>query len=123
MENELEIIVQGHLSDEQFLTILRKNGGLFSRTARAIVKEYGGTYTRQAVEKRARNFPDIIYDINEENIDIAEEGLYTLIRSENESIRLRAIELLLRTRGRKRGYVEKSELEVSGEFNITMDLK
>lgn len=105
--------VQPHnykLSDEQFFSILRENAGLFARTARAIKQQFGIKYTRQAVRKRALASPEILKDIEEENLDIAEEGLHTLMRSQNERIKLKAIELFLKTKGKKRGYVERQEM-------------
>lgn len=101
------------ISEQQFLSILRENGGLFARTARAIQDQFNIEYSRQAVRDRAANYPEELDDIAEENLDIAEEGLLSLIRSDNENVRLRAIELLLKTKGKKRGYVEKTELDVS----------
>jgi len=99
------------ISDKEFLTILRENAGLFSRTARAIQKQFGIEYTRQAVRERALKHPEILKDIEEENIDIAEEGLHSLMRSKNETIRLKAVELFLKTKGRRRGYSEKIEID------------
>ena len=51
-------------------------------------------------------------------IDIAEEGLQQLIRTGTPSVKLRAIELFLKTRGKKRGYVERQETEFVGNSKI-----
>lgn len=104
------------ISDKEFFAVLRENAGLYARTAKAIEKQFSVTYSRQAVRDRAEKFPDVLADINEENVDIAEEGLHSLIRSKNDNIRLRAIELYLKTKGKKRGYVEKQEVEHSGSM-------
>ena len=106
------------ISDEQFLSILRENAGLFAKTARAIREQFGVEYSRQAVRVRAGNHPDEVLDIAEENLDVAEEGLLSLLKSPNDNIRLRAIELLLKTKGKMRGYTEKSEVVVSGSLSI-----
>ena len=98
------------ISEQQFLSILRENAGLFSRTARAISKQFNLQYSRQAVRDRAIKHPKEIEDIEEENLDIAEEGLHSLVRSKNENIKLRAIELMLKTKGKKRGYIERQEI-------------
>jgi hypothetical protein len=97
------------LSDEQFLSILRENAGLFARTARAIKKQFGIEYSRQAVRDRAENHSEVLSDIYEENLDIAEEGLYSLMRSKNENIKIKSIQYYLDSKGKKRGYVKRSE--------------
>ncbi len=109
------------ISDKEFFAVLRENAGLYARTAKAIEKQFSVTYSRQAVRDRAEKFPDVLADINEENVDIAEEGLHSLIRSKNDNIRLRAIELYLKTKGKKRGYVEKQEVENSGVQTIQIE--
>jgi phage antirepressor YoqD-like protein len=109
-----------HLTDKEFFAMLRENAGIFSRTAKAIQRQFSITYSRQAVRDRALNNPEILSDIEEENIDIAEEGLHTLMRSKNEQIRFKAIDLFLKTKGKKRGYVERTEVETT---NKTPELK
>lgn len=98
------------ISDEQFLSVLRENAGLYAKTARAIEEQFNITYSRQAVRKRAAQFVEELEDIEEQNLDIAEEGLYTLMKSGNEAIKLGSIKLYLSTKGKKRGYVERHEL-------------
>lgn len=70
-------------------------------------------YTRQSVRDRSQKFLDELEDIREDNLDLAEEGLHTLMKSKNEHIRLRALEIFLRTQGKKRGYNEKQEVDVT----------
>ena len=101
------------LTDEQFFAILRENGGIYARTARAIEARHGIPYTRQAVRDRAESNPSILRDIEEQNIDVAEDSVRSLMQSENESIRLRSSEFYLRTKGRRRGYFEKTEQEIT----------
>ena len=101
------------LSDEQFLSILRENGGLFAKTSRAIKEQFDIDYSRQAVRDRALNFPDELADIDEECLDIAEDGLMTLIKQGSESAKIRAIELCLKTKGKKRGYIERQEIAIT----------
>lgn len=105
------------ISDEQFLSVLRENGGLYAKTARAITEQFDVPYSRQAVRAKAENFPAELADILEENLDVAEEGLMSLMKSDNETVRLKAIELYLKTQGKKRGYTEKTEVEHSGDLN------
>ena len=101
------------ISDKEFLAILRENAGLYARTAKAIEAQFQIKYTRQAVRERAERFPNEYADILEENVDVAEDGLHSLMQSDNEAVRFRAIELYLKTKGKKRGYVERTEQEVS----------
>jgi hypothetical protein len=101
------------VSDEQFFAILRENAGLFSRTARAISTQFGIKYSRQSVHERARKHPEILADIDEENLDIAEEGLNSIMRSKSETIRLDAVKFYLKNKGKKRGYVEKTETAIT----------
>ena len=93
------------LSEKEFWAILRKNAGIYARTAKAIYNEYGIEYSRQAVRDRALKKPELLEDIIEESLDVAEESLRSLMFSKNERIRFNAIEFFLRTKGRERGYV------------------
>lgn len=97
------------ISDEQFLSALRESAGLCTQTAKLIKKLYGIDYTRQAVHDRAKKHPDEVKDIKEQIKDRAENGLLSLFESENEQVRLKALELYLKTQARDRGYVQKQE--------------
>lgn len=103
------------LSDKEFWTILRANAGLYARTARAIEKEFGITYSRQSVRDRAEKKPELLQDILEENLDLAEEGHISLMRSKNEKIRLNAITFYLRTKGKARGYVTQVDSDITSK--------
>jgi phage antirepressor YoqD-like protein len=98
------------LTNKQFWAILRANAGLYARTARAITEQYNIPYTRQSVKERAEKNPELLADIEEENIDIAEEALQSLMRSKNERIKLQAVQLVLKTKGKHRGYIERTEV-------------
>lgn len=108
------------ISDEQFLSILRENAGLFAMTAKAISDQFGIEYSRQAVRKRAtaKKFKAELEDIRQEVLDIAEDGLQTLMKSPKESIKLRAIEIFLKTKGKERGYSERHEITGAGGEQI-----
>jgi len=108
------------LSDKEFFAILRESGGLFARTAREIEKKYGISFSRQSARERALKYPEILEDIHEETLDIAEDGLHSIMKDEtiNQGIRLTAILQYLRMRGRKRGYVER----VEGDFTVKQEL-
>lgn len=98
------------ISDEEFIAILRENAGIYARTARAIEKQYKIPFSRQSVRSRAETFKDALADIQDENVDVAEEGLHTLMRSKNPTIQLKAIDLFLRAKGRVRGYGDRLDL-------------
>jgi len=108
------------ISDKEFLTILRENAGLFARTATAIQGQFDIEYSRQAVRTRALNFPEELDDIEEENIDVAEEGLHSLMQSENERMKLKAIEIFLKTKGKKRGYSTKVETPTPIVYDVSL---
>ena len=109
------------ITSAEFWAVLRENGGVFQATADAISKEFGITYTRQAVRERALAKPEELKDIEDRNIDLAETGLHSLMQTKNESIKLKACELFLKTKGKKRGYVERQELEVDGDYNLIVE--
>ena len=110
------------LTDEQFLSILRENAGLYSQTAKAIERQFKIKYSRQAARERAEKFPKEVAEIEEHNLDCAEHGLHTLIKTSTGTVKLKALELLLKTKGKKRGYVERREIEMGNmegqEFRI-----
>jgi hypothetical protein len=116
----LRSVSYNKLPEPQFLAILRKNAGLYAMTAKAIQKQYGISITRECVRRRALNHPEELADIVEQNIDTAEEGLHSLMQAENESVRLRAIELFLRTRGKARGYTERQDIGIDDGLNVTV---
>lgn len=103
------------LSDKEFWTILRENAGLYARTARAIEKEFGISITRQSVRERAERKPNLLRDIHEQNLDLAEEGQHSLMRSKNERIRQKAIEFYLKTKGKERGYVVQVNSDITSK--------
>jgi hypothetical protein len=53
-------------------------------------------------------FADAVEEVNESNLDYAESKLLSLIRNENPT----AIIFYLKTKGKKRGYIERVENEV-----------
>jgi hypothetical protein len=88
--------------------------GLYSE--RMLVYFHVVTMSRQAVRDRALKKPHLLDDIEEENLDYAEEGLQDLLRSDDQRIKLRAVELYLKTKGKERGYVERKQLTgIDGE--------
>ena len=101
------------LTDEQFLSILRDNAGLYSYTAKAISQKYGIKFSRQAATERAKKHPEVVTDIREETLDRAEFGLQSMMEGDDSRIKLQAITLFLKTIGKSRGYIEKQETDLS----------
>ena len=108
------------LSNEQFWAGLRESAGLYARAVRLYKKEYNVDISRISVRERALKDADQLKDIREQNLDIAEEGLHSLMRTKNENVKLRAIDLFLKTQGKGRGYVERQELEINEDMNLTI---
>lgn len=111
------------LGETEFLTILRENGGLYAKTAKAISELTGIPISRQAVYQRAQNYPEVLKDIKEEIIDGAEDGLADLMKCDDNRIKLEAIKLYLKTQAKSRGYIEKQEVDLSGSININWEEK
>lgn len=108
------------LNDKQFWELLKENGGIFARAARAAKHHFGVDITRQSVRERANKDPERLAEILEENVDVAEEGLLALMRSKDEKVRLRAIEFFLKSKGSDRGYFEKSKQTLEGDVAVTV---
>lgn len=98
------------LSDEEFFKILRENAGLFARTAKAITETYGISYSRQAARERALKQPEVLADIEDESLDLAEGGMNDLMKSLDEDVKFKSCQFVLKTKGKKRGYVERTEV-------------
>lgn len=108
------------LSNDEFWGGLRESAGLYARAVRLFKKEYGVEISRVAVRDRALKDIEQLNDIREQNLDIAEEGLHSLMRTKNENVKLRAIDIYLKTQGKNRGYVERQELEINEDMNLTI---
>ncbi len=104
------------VSDDVFLAILRSNGGLYAKTAQDIESQYGIKYTRQAARQRALEHPEELADIEEEVMDMAEQGLQACMKDPDARIKIDAIKFFLKTKAKKRGYVERQEIDHSGKI-------
>jgi predicted DNA-binding protein (UPF0278 family) len=98
----------------EFLAFLRNNGGVYSRTARAItehLKKITGdpdaTYSRQAVKYRAELLSeDVLDDIEDETWDLVAGGLHDALKSDDQGIKLKAVHLGMKYLGHKYGVTE-----------------
>lgn len=102
-----------HLNDELFWKALEENAGLFARTKRYIEQKYKITYTRSAIEIRAKKEPERLAQIQEQFVDDAEETVVTIMRIGQPALRLKAAEIILKAKGRRRGYSDRPSVEVS----------
>lgn len=104
------------INDKEFWAFLEANAGIFARTAKAIEKQLGIPYTRQAVRARAIQDPDRLREIEEQNLDVAEDALHSLMRDSDPRVKLKAVEMYLKAKGAQRGYYEKQTLDHSGKI-------
>ena len=104
------------LKKEQLLQALTKSLGIVS-TACASVGMSRTTYYKYYNEDK--DFKTLVDDISDVAIDFAESKLFDLMREGNPT----AIIFYLKTKGKKRGYVEKQELDLGNNFpnNITVE--
>lgn len=82
---------------------LRKSGGVVSHAAEALGVGRSTLTRRLEAERGLR---DVREDVKAETLDLAESTLVKAIKAGN----LQAVIFYLRTQGRERGYVERSEL-------------
>ncbi|MBT4208981.1 hypothetical protein HOE22_11690 [Candidatus Woesearchaeota archaeon] len=104
------------LKKEQLLEALVKSLGIVS-TACASVGMSRTTYYKYYNEDKG--FKTLVDDISDVAIDFAESKLFDLIREGNPT----AIIFYLKTKGKKRGYVEKQEIDLGDNYptNITVE--
>ena len=77
------------ISDEQFRESFIENDGNYTKTAKAIERKYGITYTRQSAFERALNFPDVVKQMLELREQRCEEALLGFAGDESNEIKLR----------------------------------
>jgi hypothetical protein len=104
------------ISEAEFIAFLRNNGGVYSRTAKAITAHLRtvtgnpeASYTRQAVKYRAEQLPEeVLDDIEDETWDLVAGGLQDALISPDMKLRLDAVKLGLKYLGHKYGVEEHS---------------
>jgi hypothetical protein len=104
------------LKKEQLLEALVKSLGIVS-TACLSVGVSRTTYYKYYNEDG--QFKDQVDDISDIAIDFAESKLFDLIKEGN----ITAVIFYLKTKGKKRGYIEKQEIDPGNSFpnNITVE--
>ena len=99
----------------QIKEALEKNDGLITQTAKAL------GISRQALSKRIHKNKDLesfLEGVRESTLDIAESELFKSIRSGKAW----AICFYLKCHGKKRGYIEKQELDLYNKDDIVSTL-
>ena len=101
-----------YLSDELFWGIAVKCKGFAALIAATIRKEFNMPYSDQAAHQRMKKNPERLNALNHKVVDGIEIKLFKKTESNNERVALQAIMEVLRAKGKERGYVKKSEIQV-----------
>jgi len=110
------------VTDEQFWSALAENCGLYSKTMRAIKKQYGIDITRQAIKERAERDQARLDDIRDSVVEVAEDGIFSLAKDKSKYIRLEACSLIARTLGKNRGWVTRQEAKLIDKAVIEVEI-
>jgi hypothetical protein len=95
--------------------VLQKTGGLLKPAAQKFHVD------RRTVYVWIENSPELkqaMEDIRESMVDMSEGALFKQIQDGNPS----AIFFHLKTQGRNRGYVEKSEMDIKSSGDVFLDI-
>lgn len=99
------------VTNKDIATAYEKKGANISATCKSLNIDRQTFYNRR---KKSKELDDILTEIEESLIDFAESKLMSAIGDDN----LTAIIFFLKTKGRKRGYVESKEIDA----NLTGDV-
>lgn len=91
------------LKKEQFLESLEKKMGIVSQATKALGMDRTTPYRWMREDEE---FKDAVYEIQNVVLDFAEGKLYELVQEKNAT----AIIFLLKTKGKNRGYIERTEI-------------
>lgn len=108
------------VTKEQFLVSLRKALGNYTVCAKIIEKEFDVTYTRQAAEDRAKNYPEELADIIEYGCDFAESVVVNIMKDGKGAVNLKAAVDWLNAKGTHRGWGNKTQIEIKGNEFLDM---
>ena len=95
-------------TNEQIIKALEANGGFQSKAAQQLGMTQSALTQRI---KRSENLQRVATEIKDKYLDLAESKLITLVNNGN----LGAICFYLKCQGKHRGYIEKTQTEVSGK--------
>lgn len=97
-------------TDKQIINALEKTGGNISAAARSLGA------SRATLHNRINTVKDVkkAYDsVNESNLDLAENELIELVKDKDHKDHFGALKFYLRTKGRTRGFGDRSEVELN----------
>ena len=104
-------------TQEQIKDAIIKAGGFISIACKSL------DCTRKTIYNYMDKYPElkeVVIDIREQYLDVAEAALIKNVKDGKSS----DIKYFLNTQGKKRGYIEKSELDItSGEEPIKINIK
>ena len=106
-------------TDEEIEEALQKAHGLVAVAARRLSMT-GKKISRQGLEKVIKNSPRLSAVLEDESkavLDVAEHKLFELVNAGDKT----AIIFLLKTKGKSRGYIERSEMTGADGKPITGD--
>jgi hypothetical protein len=93
--------------DEDIIKALQAANGILAVAARSIGCDRGTIYERMKVSPEVQAAYD---QANEVTLDMAEGRLIALVNKDSHKDHFSAIRYYLRTKGKKRGYVERQEI-------------
>jgi len=102
-----------HLKKE-LISALRSNLGVVSSACEALGISRTTYYKYYKADEK---FKVSVDSIGDEAIDFVESQLFELIRKGNVTSTI----FFLKTKGKKRGYTEKQELEIQEDMNFTVE--
>jgi len=85
---------------EEYIEAIRKTGGIKTAVAKMLGVSWSAVHKKI---QRNKKLQKIMVEVDETILDVAETGLVRAIQKEERW----AIELILKTKGKKRGYVEQ----------------
>lgn len=105
-----DTLTQKEIKQKQFIQTLIQNNFLIQKSCDA----FGIHYRTYQEWCKDQSFKDSVEDALERKLDMIEEKLYKLIEKGDVTTTIFMAKCLLK----KRGYVDKKEVEVSGNLNV-----